>query len=286
MFRYRDARVFAIVPAMTDDSSRISPTAHFTGYVWYRHGLGDPALQTRAGKLLVTAFSPIDRAVRWAGGPNLEDVLLSRHRLIDDILERAIAAGEVGQVLEVAAGLSPRGLRFTRRHGDRLRYVEGDLPGMAKRKRHALDQTSSPAHIEVVELDALADSGPTSLAAVAERYLDPSRGLAIITEGLVNYFERSAVEGMWRRFARLLACYPHGLYLSDLHLADDLKRVPMARAFSAVVSVFARGRVHFHYRDETEAGAALLAAGFAEARIHPAGNAPVRIVEAHGKRPE
>src|SRR5688572_6858855 len=82
---------------MTDDSSRISPTAHFTGYVWYRHGLGDPALQTRAGKLLVTAFSPIDRAVRWAGGPNLEDVLLSRHRLIDDLLERAISAGEVGQ---------------------------------------------------------------------------------------------------------------------------------------------------------------------------------------------
>jgi len=271
---------------MTDDSSRISPTAHFTGYVWYRHGLGDPALQTRAGKLLVTAFSPIDRAVRWAGGPNLEDTLLSRHRLIDDILERAIAAGEVGQVLEVAAGLSPRGLRFTRRHGDRLRYVEGDLAGMARRKRQALEQTSSPAHIEVVELDALAESGSTSLSAVAERHLDPARGLAIITEGLVNYFDRSAVEGMWRRFARLLSAYPHGLYLSDLHLADDLKRVPMARAFSAVVSVFARGRVHFHYQDETEAGAGLLAAGFAEARIHPAGAAPVRIVEAHGKRPE
>jgi O-methyltransferase involved in polyketide biosynthesis len=267
---------------MTGDSSRISPTAHFTGYVWYRHGLGDPALQTRAGKLLVTAFSPIDRAVRWAGGSNLEDVLLSRHRVIDDILERAIAAGEVGQVLEVAAGLSPRGLRFTRRHGDRLRYVEGDLPGMVKRKRQALERTTSPGHIEVVELDALAESGPASLAAVAERHLDPSRGLAIVTEGLVNYFDRRTVEGMWHRFARLLAGYPHGLYLSDLHLADEMKKVPGARAFSALVGVFARGRVHLHFRDETEAGAALLAAGFAEARIHRAGNAPVRIVEAHG----
>jgi O-methyltransferase involved in polyketide biosynthesis len=271
---------------MTDDSSRISPTAHFTGYVWYRHGLGDPALQTRAGKLLVTAFSPIDRAFRLVGAPNLEDVLLARHRLIDDLLERAIAAGEVGQVLEVAAGLSPRGLRFTRRHGDRLRYVEGDLAGMVKRKRQALEQTSSPTHIEVVELDALADSGPTSLAAVAERHLDPSRGLAIVTEGLVNYFDRAAVEGIWRRFARLLGGFPHGLYLSDLHLAGDLQRVPGARAFSALLSVFARGRVHLHYQDETEAGAALLAAGFAEARIHPAGTAPVRIVEAHGRRPE
>jgi O-methyltransferase involved in polyketide biosynthesis len=271
---------------MTDDSSRISPTAHFTGYVWYRHGLGDPALQTRAGRLLVTAFSPIDRAARWAGGPNLEEVLLSRHRLIDEILERAIDAGEVEQVLEVAAGLSPRGLRFTRRHGDRLRYVEGDLPGMVKRKRRALEQAAPHGQIEVVELDALADSGPNSLVEVAERTLDPSRGLAIITEGLINYFDRSAVEGMWRRFARVLAGYRHGLYLSDIHLSDDLKRVPGARAFSALISVFARGRVHLHYRDETETGAALLAAGFAEARIHPAGNAPVRIVEAHGRRPE
>ncbi len=271
---------------MTDDSSRISPTAHFTGYVWYRHGLGDPALQTRAGKFLVTAFTPIDRAVRWAGGSNLEDVLLSRHRLIDDLLERAIAVGEVSQVLEVAAGLSPRGLRFTRRHGDRLRYVEADLPGMVKRKRQALERTAVPDHLSVVELDALAESGPTSLPAVTERHLDPSRGLAIITEGLVNYFDRRTVEGMWHRFARVLSSYPHGLYLSDLHLADQMKKVPGARAFSALVSVFARGRVHLHYRDETEAGAALLAAGFAEARIHPAGNAPVRIVEAHGRRPE
>lgn len=271
---------------MTDDSSRISPTAHFTGYVWYRHGLGDPALQTRAGKLLVTAFTPIDRAARWAGGPNLEDVLLSRHRLIDDLLERAIAAGEVGQVLEVAAGLSPRGLRFTRRHGDRLKYVEGDLPGMAGRKRRAIAGTPDRPPVEVVELDALADGGPRSLEAIAGRHLDPARGLAIVTEGLVNYFDRASLEGMWRRFAALLARFPAGLYLSDLHLAEDIRRVPGARAFSALLSVFARGRVHMHFRDETEAGAALLAAGFAEARIHPAGSAPVRVVEAHGKRPE
>lgn len=271
---------------MTGDSSRISPTAHFTGYVWYRHGLGDPALQTRAGKLLVTAFSPIDRAARWAGVPNLEDALLARHRLIDDLLERAIAAGEVEQVLEVAAGLSPRGLRFTRRHGDRLRYVEGDLPGMARRKRRALEQASGASGLEVVELDALAASGPSSLPEVVARHLDPARGLAIITEGLVNYFARDALEAMWRRFAGVLAAHPRGLYLSDLHLAGDLARVPGARAFSAVLSVFTRGRVHLHYQDETEAGAALLAAGFAEARIHPAGSSPVRIVEAHGRRAE
>jgi O-methyltransferase involved in polyketide biosynthesis len=270
-------------------SARISPTAHFTGYVWYRHGLGDPALQTRAGRFLVTAFSPIERAARWVGGPNLEDVLLSRHRLIDELLDAAIASGEIDQVLEVAAGLSPRGLRFTRRYGDRLRYVEGDLPGMVRRKRDALDEAArrdrTVGRIEVVPLDALTDGGPGSLIDVAERHLDPSRGLAIVTEGLVNYFDRGSVEAMWRRFAQVLGRHPRGLYLSDLHVSDDMKRVPGARAFSALLSVFARGRVHLHYRDEAEAGRALLAAGFAEARIHPAGTAPVRIVEAHGVTP-
>ena len=264
-------------------TARISPTAHFTGYVWYRHGLGDPALRTGAGRLLVAAFSPIDRAARWAGGPTLEDVLLARHHAIDDLLERAIATGGVSQVLELAAGLSPRGLRLARRYGPRLLYLEADLPGMARRKREALARAADrpdPAHHRVIELDALADGGPSSLEEIAARELDPARGLAIVTEGLVNYFDRPSVERMWRRFAAVLARHAHGIYLSDLHIEQDLARVRGARAFTALLSVFARGRVHVHYADEPAAGTALLGAGFTEARLHPAGRAPVRIVEA------
>jgi O-methyltransferase involved in polyketide biosynthesis len=276
--------------AQRGGSARISPTAHFTGYVWYRNGLGDPALRTRAGRFLVAAFAPIDRAARLAGGPALEDVLLGRHRAIDERLELAVERGEVQQVLEVAAGLSPRGLRFTRRHGHRLFYIEGDLPAMARRKRQALARADEPAgsHHLVVEIDALAEGTPNSLDDVATRFFDPSRGLAIITEGLLNYFERAAVEAMWARFARVLSRYPSGLYLSDLHLAQDMERVRGARAFAALLSVFARGKVHLHYGDSGEAGRALLAAGFAEARFFPAGSTrgnpgaplPVRILEA------
>lgn len=269
-------------------SARISPTAHFTGYVWYRNGLGDPALRTRTGRLLVAAFSPFDRAARLAGGPALEDVLLGRHRAIDERLDLAIQRGEVQQVLEVAAGLSPRGLRFTRRHPHDLFYIEGDLPAMARRKRQALSRAGEPpgAHHLVVEIDALADDGPGSLVDVATRFFDPSRGLAIITEGLLNYFDRAAVEGMWARFARVLERHRFGLYLSDLHLGDDMERVRGARAFAALVSLFARGRVHFHFGDSGAAGRALLSAGFAEARFFPAarpgaaGPAPVQILEA------
>lgn len=276
---------------MIDDPSRISPTAHFTGYTWFRHGLGDPALRTRTGQVLVAAFSPIDRVARLVGSPTLQDTLLGRHTLIDRLLDDAIIRGEVGQVLEVAAGLSPRGLRFTRRHGERLLYVEGDLAGMASRKRRALAEVSPPPgpRHTVVEIDALADGGPGSLDDIASRLLDPGVGLAIVTEGLVNYFDRATVASMWRRFAALLARHPHGLYLSDLHLADDMARVRGARAVATLVSVFARGRVHMHFAGEAEAGRALLDAGFGDARLHPVAGTgaivtPVRIIEARSAR--
>jgi O-methyltransferase involved in polyketide biosynthesis len=141
----------------------------------------------------------------------------------------------------------------------------------------------------VVELDALADGGPRSLAAVADQHLDRSRGLAIVTEGLINYFDRPELDAMWRRFARELALHPRGLYLSDMHLGEDMARVRVARAFTALLSAFVRGRVHLHFEGEAQAGHAVLAAGFAEARLHrpagpgsggAAGRVPVRILEA------
>src|SRR5680860_1088598 len=118
-------------------SDAISPTAHYTGEVWRRAGLSDPALATREGRLLYGSLRPTMALSAALGGDTLEAFLLARHRLIDRLLGEAIAAGRVGQVIEIAAGMSPRGLRFSRLHPD-LTYVEADLPAMAARKRAAL----------------------------------------------------------------------------------------------------------------------------------------------------
>ncbi|MBV8218022.1 MAG: hypothetical protein JO325_06140 [Solirubrobacterales bacterium] len=37
----------------------------------------------------------------------------------------------------------PRGWRFAERYGDRIAYVEADLPEMARRKRRALERMGS-----------------------------------------------------------------------------------------------------------------------------------------------
>src|SRR5690242_2718763 len=154
----------------------ISPTAHYTGYIWFANGQSHEAFATPTGRRLYRLLRGPNRAARAIGLPSLDGILLARHRLIDLLLARTIDAGEIGQVIEIAAGLSPRGWRFRTRYGDRLTYVEADLPGMIDQKRRILARLGGEtAHHRTVEIDALADTGPTSLDAVCAG-LDPTRG--------------------------------------------------------------------------------------------------------------
>src|SRR5918912_703704 len=124
-------------------SDAISPTAHYTGHVWGRNGLSHPELATLEGRVFFDALAPAMLASRAVGGPTLEGLLLARHRIIDELLTEAIEDGRVAQVIEIAAGMSPRGWRFAQRYGERLTYVEADLPAMAARKRQALERMGS-----------------------------------------------------------------------------------------------------------------------------------------------
>ena len=249
-------------------SDAISPTAHYTGQVWSRNGLSHPLLWTREGWVLFETLHPVMSVSGALGGPSLETYLLARHRAIDALLERAIEEHGVAQVIEVAAGFSPRGWRFVNRYGDRITYVEGDLPEMASRKRAALKRigTLSDRH-RVVDLDALRDGGQGSLAAVAAE-LDPNQGLAIITEGLLGYLPSDAVQGLWRRFARTLGEFPTGRYISDVHLGSSVNVA--VRGFRLVLAAFVRGRVYLHFGSAEQAEAQLRRSGFAGASVRPA----------------
>lgn len=254
-------------------SAAVSPTAHYTGHVWGRNDLSHPELSTIEGRILFDALAPAMLASRTLGGPTLEGLLLARHRIIDDLLSRAIDAGTIAQVIEVAAGMSPRGWRFSKRYGDRLTYVEADLPGMARRKREALERIGTPGvHHRVAEVDVLLDDGPQSLSAVASS-LDGEAGLAIVTEGLLTYFDEDDVTGMFERFALVQSAFSAGLYLADIRLGDSRHGLP-EQAFQVVLSAFVRGQVHTHFDDEDSAARALRAAGFHEARLHRADRQP------------
>jgi O-methyltransferase involved in polyketide biosynthesis len=266
---------------MPADDSRISPTAHYTSYVWVRNGLSHEALGSTLGRRLYRLLWPVMESYKLATKkPALEEMLLMRHRAIDAVLEREIEAGRVSQVIEIAAGFSARGIRFKKKY-PHLIYLEGDLAPHAAEKRRILDDAGlrGKDH-EVLALDALIDSGSESLAEIARTRLDAKNGCAILSEGLVGYFDTPTVEGLWKRIAGVLGSFPHGLYLSDINLAVDARGVLAAEAFKRALELFARGKVHLHYETVAEAETALKKAGFSTVTLHWPGEQLVRVIEA------
>ncbi len=248
-------------------SDAISPTAHYTGWVWSRNGMSTPELSTGMGRMLFATSWPMNRLSSVAGGPTLEQFLLARHRLIDHLLEEAIDAGRVSQVLEIACGMSPRGWRFAGRHRDAITYVEADLPAMAERKREALERAGSLSdHHRVVGIDALTDSGDHSIAAVTAG-LDRSAGLVVITEGLISYLNRDGLLGLWRRTAAALGEFADGFYLSDIHLGEENPGLA-TEIFARGLGLFVRGAVELHFETEEETAAALTECGFGAVTLH------------------
>lgn len=273
------------------DASTISPTAHYTGHVWYRHGLSHPVFATREGAAMYHALRPLNAMSALLGGSDLETLLLARHGTIDARLRRAIEGGEIGQVVEVACGLSPRGQRFSERYGRDLLYLEGDLPEMAARKRAVLERAGAALgdRHDVVSIDAFAEEGPQSLAVLAEERLDPSLGTALVTEGLTSYFDPPDLIRMWRGFTRVLSRFPRGLYFADFHFEEDARRLLWSEPFRRFLAAFARIRRPAYFADEGAARRGLDEAGFSSASfsfageergVDPRRSAWVRIVEA------
>lgn len=231
-------------------SARISPTALYTGETWVRHGRSFPELVTPVGGLFYTAMAPVMASSRLLGGPTLQDFLLARHDLIDLQLENHIQQHPNTLVLELACGMSPRGLRMTARHPE-LRYIEADLPDMAARKAATLRSAlrGNPLH-QVVPIDAFAEDGELSLSRLFES-LPADRPVMVLAEGLLNYFSRDQLELLVRNLARCFAERPGSVFVSDLHFSGHNSGL-LAEVFKRALATFVRGRVHLHYQDEAE----------------------------------
>ena len=259
---------------MSNEASteRISPTAYATGYMWYRLGMSHPALATPQGKRLDFAFGLLMKTVKRVNGTSFDALMAARHKGIDAKLRRAIDDGRIGQVIEVAAGLSPRGINFAKRYGDRITYIETDLPAMIATKRKLLQRAGLlTEHHRVAELDALKDKGAQSLAELVKT-LDPKVGTAIITEGLMSYLEADTAREVWRRFARTLKKFPHGLYLADSYIRRENE--VGTKAFGAVLGRFVKGKIHVHFETPSQAIQTLRNAGFRSVAAHATSEIP------------
>lgn len=230
-----------------NDTSSISFTAHYTGYVWQHYGLSEPAFATAQGKTYYALLRPFEYLARHIIGSDIKTTLLQRHFLIDRELEKRLATNPQTQVLEIACGLSPRGHRFTRKHAEMV-YVEADLPGMVARKREVLAPLHSLNAEHRLTVCNILEAGDTSLESVIAREFDTSRPLIVITEGLVNYFDLATISAVWQRLASALQAFPQGLYLTDVYPeVEEHRFAGLIRAANQSLRVASRSRFSLHF---------------------------------------
>lgn len=239
----------------------ISFTAHYTGYIWYQMGISHPALATKKGKTLAALVHPIESwAEKYVGG-SMRTTLKQRHSMLDSHLKKLIEQYPDLQVLEIACGLSPRGWWF-RQHYPEISYRELDLPDMAATKQAALQQIESHSD-DVLSLDLF-----TEAFASAFEIFDPKRPLVVISEGLINYFEKPLLQQLIQAIAH------YGQDFQTLHYLTDIYPEPTQNKLATIIwnssrllKWMSRSAFSFHFKTPAEVEHFFQEAGFHQVEV-------------------
>lgn len=245
------------------DSSGISFTALYTGAVWQRHGLSEDGLIPASGQALYSLLTPFESFSRLIAGGSVRTFLLQRHLIIDQLIIDAVERDNMTQVLEIACGLSPRGIRL-RRQFPRLKMVEADLPKMAERKAaFLLTHGYLGDNHQVRPLDIFADSGSLSLEAVIDEQFDAASPLLVVTEGLTSYFTLDDISQFWYRLAQTLSRRPGSSYISETYLQPANSLIGGGlNVLRQALGAITQAQVSFHFRNGEDAAAHLETMGF------------------------
>lgn len=234
----------------------ISFTAHYTGYIWYSMGISHPVFATSKGKFLAKILHPLESWAEKHVGGSMRTTLKQRHSIIDRQLTDLIQQRPDVQILEIASGLSPRSWNFRQKFPN-IHYRELDLPEMAKIKTRALQQLDAQAP-EVLTADIFTQDFEKIFLG-----FDTSRPLAIISEGLINYFDKSMLNKL------LQGITEYGQDFTELHYLTDIYPEPVKNKLanfiwtsSKLLKVMSRSSFTFHFINPSEIQTFFCNAGF------------------------
>lgn len=172
-------------------------------------------------------FDEVERILRDQGdseipeesiSPQIAPQIEARYKLVSQLLREH----SVQQVLEIASGLSPRGLEVT--NDSSIEYVEVDLPQMMSQKRQIVGALGSKSNLHLEVGDALDLDSLRGAAAV----FDQTKPLGIIHEGLLRYFSFDEKEIVARNIHSLLEQFT-GIWITpDITLRTVLKTASTA----------------------------------------------------------
>lgn len=247
------------------DTSRISISAHYTGYIWYKNGLSHKQFVTPMGRAAYWALKPMNVFMQAMVGASIDTFLLQRHFVLDHLVEQAIAEG-FEQVVELAAGLSSRGYLIKKAHPS-IHYVEGDLPSMSAHKAKLLDSLGrQPGHI-TQPCNILDESGSHSIETLLAG-LDQTKKTLIITEGLVNYFDLPTIRTVWARMAVAMKDFPQARYITEVYpKLEEHPSFKYVKVAQKVVGFFTQGEYPLHYSSNETMQQGFLEDGFSQVDV-------------------
>jgi O-methyltransferase involved in polyketide biosynthesis len=189
----------------------LSVTALYTSGAWSWAQLpGTELLASKeAGRVFAVTNGALAVGGLFTGAPDLRCSLVQRHLIIDGLLRESGAR----HVLELAAGLAPRGVAVTADAG--VTYTEVDRPAVVEHKRTLLARTE--AGRAVLARPNLRFIGADLADAPLEPFVTAPAGqpLFVIAEGLLMYLEAEAQRAFWRRVRALFEGRP-GTLVFDL----------------------------------------------------------------------
>lgn len=249
-------------PQKSSPHASISFTAHYTGEMWQKLGLSHPALATKKGKRLHQLFAPIETFAKTFFGVTMGKTLTVRHALMDKRIDAFITKHPDAQIIEVAAGLSPRGWRFLQKH-PKLTYAEIDLPAMSQLKQSRADNLPQPIP-QFFAADLLEDD----LDVIFDQF-DTNKPLMIVSEGLINYFNLDLLGRLSQRLSEQLDKFPHGIWLTENYpYSDKASYNALVKVASAALRKLSKSSFSFYFFQPSEAVNFFLGHGFSSGDVY------------------
>jgi O-methyltransferase involved in polyketide biosynthesis len=178
----------------------------------------------------------------WAADQHTHQPLLIEPRVNAPGIELRYRMGThlttgAAQVLDIASGLTPRGLHLTPEDPD-LTYVEFDLPLMIDLKTRVIAELThrqlayQPANLHLEAGNALET---TSLQRVAAYHFDAAQPTIVTTEGLLHYLTHPQKAQLARGIGSILLAHPDSVWYTDMPVQQGVaqQNSPLARTTSA-----------------------------------------------------
>lgn len=238
----------------------ISLIAHYTAQIWAREHLPwAHRFDTRRGRLLYSATEPLFTLASRAGLTTPVQFCVQRHRIIDALIARIAPA----QVVELAGGLSPRGLALAQKRG--IPCIDVDLPAVVAEKARLAGDDLPPSY-QQIPMDI---AGSADYAADLSPALQKLAPTVVISEGILAYFPLELQQQVFARVAALLRACGGGTYLCDVHHEEAVQRLgPAASLFRQTLHLVSRTQQEAFIHDEAAGRRMMEQAGFDRVTAH------------------